>query len=621
MGYRGGERVAARGRRADSRGSSSVGPAFDEHAGPPPRGRTSCRSTRACAGWSTSPRPRRSGWASGSAASASSRHDARHAARLRRQALVADARTPPRRAGGAARRPSLHARARVRRRRARRPTTPAEAAPGFIARDRDAGGFSVEVAPPTPGQQADPRRGRARLSASAATCSPPSRAPRGLEDLDARQHADARSGRSPAATTSSRSGLAGPAVRDFSPEQLDAARRFFLDFVRALGPAADAARRPAAVRAAAGDVARPAHGPARGEAASSRPCAPCAASGAGAARDVPAPRRRDDDARRARRDPAHAAGVGRLPGAPGVRRPVLRARRPCSRARSSRTCEPTRSSCAVALRAVGRPRARRAASASSTSFPATSSQPLAARSSSAAASRPAPCCARTTSPSCARPSFDDMLAERLPDGLPPQGRHAALPAPAPLRPARAGDDGAAHPRPPGRAAGRAATASRCSSTSSAATRRAARRTLPARARLGPALPVDVHTLTAAQEPEAAVLDELRASLALPRDAAGRRARAPPRRLPRPLLLPPRCLDHRRSRRGGCTSSGEDAPRASRSAASAGCTTLRPTPRTPVPAPPAGEDGGPLFAAREPGGPSTRRRWPRPRPRRCCAAAT
>ena len=110
----------------------------------------------------------------------------------------------------------------------------------------------------------------------------------------------------------------------------------------------------------------------------------------------------------------------------------------------------------------------------------------------------------------------------------------------------------------------------------------------------------IHTLTAAQEPEAAALDELRRSLAhiekLPVDALGRHLSGTldlfAYRLDAWITsLATRRLDELR----------KATPRGLALGGFGWVRDLAPSPRTPVPAAPPGEDGAPLFAAREPGG--------------------
>jgi hypothetical protein len=110
----------------------------------------------------------------------------------------------------------------------------------------------------------------------------------------------------------------------------------------------------------------------------------------------------------------------------------------------------------------------------------------------------------------------------------------------------------------------------------------------------------LHTLTAADEPEAADLDELRACLAhlekMPVDALERQLRG--------------CLDLWAYRLDAWITSlatqrltelRQKTPRGLVLGAFGWVHDLQPSPRTPVPAAPPGEEGAPLFAAREPGG--------------------
>ena len=349
------------------------------------------------------------------------------------------------------------------------------------------------------------------------------------------------------------------------------------------------------------------------------PALPARRRGNGAAaacRGSPAGRRRG----RARRDPPHAAGVGRLPGAPGVRRPVLRADGRASRASSARICRATRSSCAVALeprRAEGLVGSERFFDLIPGDDLAASRGPLVQR----GGEPPGAALARTTSRSCARRASTTCSTSACPTGFRRGGaRRAALPAAAALGAARVRNDGAAHPRPPGplpdeplpRARARRHRRRRRADADPHAAcalldRRDARARAPHARRRGAR---GRRARGAAREPRA------------PRDAAGRRARAAPRRLHRPLLVPARRLDHvardaaprrapregdparARARRVRLGARPEGRRRARR------CRRRRPA-RT----------AAPLFAAREPGGFCTRRRWRRPRRRPCCAAAT
>ncbi len=254
----------ARGRRADrqaARGRADL----RRRAAPGRRAPTSCRSTRECAGSSTSPRPRRSGWASGSSCLRSSwtrsstrcscfgiRSSLGPAAAATELEALLDAQRYTRGLGFVApgtptnnttggehglleRRPRRGRRASRACRRGRRGAPTARSPPGCSA-------STAAAALGRRGRRAD---GRPRRAAA------PDRALAGHRRLLPRPD----------------HGLAGGAAATFSPEQLEQARRHYLDFVRELGPLPTAPRGPPAVRPAARDLARrssPRRPPARG---------------------------------------------------------------------------------------------------------------------------------------------------------------------------------------------------------------------------------------------------------------------------------------------------------------------------------------------------------------------
>ena len=272
--------------------------------------RASCRSTRACAGWSTSPRPSRSAWASASR----SRRSSRPGRSTRCSCSASTRRWRPRPAA-----PRLEALLDAQ----HYTRGLAFVAPGHA--DEQHGRGRHRLQPPRPRRRARASRaspaaaqGRLRRRRSPRACSGirprPARRPRrrraARRTLDARHLQTALWPVTGGYYLEQIMGSPEGQPATFTDAQLDAARRYFIDFVRALGPAADAARRPPAVRRAAGDVARPARGrPGRHDRFVAA-CASCAASGDRRCRGVPrlAAGRR---ARRARRDAAHAAGVGR----------------------------------------------------------------------------------------------------------------------------------------------------------------------------------------------------------------------------------------------------------------------------------------------------------------------
>ena len=207
-------------------------------------------------------------------------------------------------------------------------------APGTATNNTADGGTGLQ--PPRPHRGPElrerARRGEGRLGsrgrrASARDPSRDARRPRRRRPhvtSSTRATSRRRSGRSPAATSSTRSWArptAQPAT--FTDAQLDAARRYFVDSVRALGPAPTlrAGRQPYGVlpvtslelsrrRGCAGPLRRQPALPARRV--------------EGGAPGVPRARARRRPGR-ARRGAAAAAGVGRLLGAARVRQPVLRA--------------------------------------------------------------------------------------------------------------------------------------------------------------------------------------------------------------------------------------------------------------------------------------------------------
>ena len=447
-----------------------VGPGTDEPPGRRPRPAT-CRWTRACAGWSTSPRPRRSGWASASrcrgAAPRPSRRCWCSASRRRSRP------TPPRRGWRRCSTP-ITTRAGLR---SPRPGTPTNnTAEGELRLHRlDSGGFNVEVAPPGSATARTAAEVARRCSASAATLFTFAAGAARLEDANARQlHALLW------AATGGRfleqmmvTGL------DARPT-LDAARRFFIDCRALAGPAADAARRPPAVRAAARDVARlgDARGPLR------RACCSSCGRLAALAGERAAPAARADDELRLLEILRHAAARRRPSRAAGVRTDTLsRPRRPSGLPSDlSRTRQFVPRRCAIPTPSSSRP-------------PRGCPTPAGGQH---AADRDGVDGADAGS-RARLPAHGDLRRPARRDASRPAGRRArcsyALARHSVLL--TQASVGRAHPHPPRSAAGRAAAASRCSSTSSATAAPEHTRTLARLLELDPALRTSIHTLTAA----------------------------------------------------------------------------------------------------------------------------
>ena len=311
----------------------------------------------------------------------------------------------------------------------------------------------------------------------------------------------------------------------FTDAQLDAARRYFVDSVRALGPAPTlrAGRQPYGVLP--GHVAR---------------ALPAGAGRAGPLRRQPAlPARRVEGG-------ASGRAAARAGGDPDALVEVLRLQ-PASVGYSARLAfdsqffapttvfasqlSPHLQGHANVIRARLQPATTGGLVAQERFFdliPADVSRPL--RGAARDARR------RAAGPAARRelhlvPAHGDLRRPHqraLPGRLPAEGAdgRAALPPPAALGAARLRQRRAADPRPQGRCSTRA-SASRRSSTSSAGRCRTTTPTL-IRALLKTGLGANIHTLGKAQEPEAAELDELRASLryleALPVDALERQLR-------------------------------------------------------------------------------------------------
>jgi hypothetical protein len=197
-------------------------------------------------------------------------------------------------------------------------------------------------------------------------------------------------------------------------------------------------------------------------------------------------------------------------------------------------------------------------------------------------------------------SFDDLINQRLPDGTPPEARRALLYLLLRHSVLLAYSTTALRilvrkgrlPNQPYREPVLVDIVGGATPTPTLTLRRAA----TTDGTLGSTL----HTLTAAQEPEAAVLEELRKSLAhlekLPVEALARHLSG--------------CLDLFSYRLDAWITSlatrrldelRKATPRGLALGGFGWIQDLSPSPRTPVPTAPAGEDGAPLFAAREPGG--------------------
>ena len=354
---------AARGGRADP-GDAAGRAGVRRRAAAGARRPAGCRSTRACAGWSTSRRPRRSAWASASRSRPSSRPGTLDTLLVLGVNAKLDARRP---AAPRSRRCSTRSTTRAgsrSSRRARRPTT----------RPRRHRLQPPRPRPPAPSFESVPAAAKSGLGGRGRRAPARRSGPRSLAGLDGAARTDELDARHLQTALWPVTGgyyldqiMGSPEGQPatFTAAQLDAARRYFVDFVRALGPLPTlrAGRQPYGLLPV--DVARPLRRrrrPARR--ASSTACASCAARGGAALPGVPrlAGRRRPG---RARRGAADAAGVGRLLGAARVRQPVLRA--------DDRVREPAQPAPAgprdAAPRAARSPRwrrPRRARSASST---------------------------------------------------------------------------------------------------------------------------------------------------------------------------------------------------------------------------------------------------------------
>ena len=319
----------------------------------------------------------------------------------------------------------------------RRRTTRPRRAPGFSRGDRDAGAAFESV--PASRKKGSDGALAARLLGSTARCSRGSKAPRGTDDLDARQLQTAlwpatggyyldqimaspegqpaafsrrAARRRRAATSSTSSASSGPL------------------------PTLRAGRQPYGLLPAMSlELFAAATGRGRFVAEPPLPARRLAAALAGVPRLAPAA------AGRARRDPAAPAVVGRLPAAPRDGRAVLRADARVLERAERAPPEPRACSCASGCSRATPQRPRRARSASSTSSRRTAPSTSRRRSSRRGEEQPG----RRSTPNyisfLRTASFDDLLDERLPAGFPPRRRRRApLPAAAALGAARVRDD-------------------------------------------------------------------------------------------------------------------------------------------------------------------------------------
>ncbi len=163
-----------------------------------------------------------------------------------------------------------------------------------------------------------------------------------------------RCGRSPAATTSTRSWRPPAAAAALAARgQLDDARRFFVDFVRHRGPLPTlrVGRQPYGLLPVMSLDLFAASPPAA--TASSGPLPVLRAPGGARCPGVPRLRPGADGTRRRRRDPAHAAVVGRATARGSRSAHEVFARRACSIGGLAPTCRRTPSCCATRCRQLG----------------------------------------------------------------------------------------------------------------------------------------------------------------------------------------------------------------------------------------------------------------------------